>query len=177
MKPTVFRYGIFATLTVLVLSWSAFFLARSASFAVQEAVGYLSIFISMIFVFLGIRHYRDKFNGGYLSFGQGLKTGILIVLLPAVFFGLFDILYTEVINPSWMDDYYSHAVEQMKKTTDPSRLDAALKKMEAQREMFASPVMQFLLMTATVLVIGLIVTILSSLALMRRKRLNTGLSL
>jgi hypothetical protein len=171
MKTTVFRYGIFAALTILGLGLiNLFIVAKKASFEVQEATGYLTIFISMIFVFLGIRYYRNKVNDGYLSFGQGLKTGILIVLPPAVIFGLFDILYTQVINPAWADEYFSHATEQLKKTTDPAKLDAALRKMESQKELFSSPVMEFLLMTATVLIIGLIVALISSLALMRRKK-------
>lgn len=171
MKTTVFRYSIFAALSILVFGLiNLVIVAKKASFEVQEAAGYLTIFISMIFVFLGIRYYRDKVRGGYLSFGQGLKTGILIVLPPAVFFGLLDILYTKVINPGWADKYYSHATEEIRKTIDPAKLDAALKKMEAQRELFANPVMEFLLMAATVFIIGLIVALISSLALMRRKK-------
>jgi hypothetical protein len=46
--------------------------------------------LAMVFVFLGIRHFRDHENEGMLTFGQGLKIGVLIVLIPAVAFGLFD---------------------------------------------------------------------------------------
>ena len=170
MKPTIFRYGIYAALTILILSAvHVFLIMPSASYGASEIAGYLTMLISMVFVFLGIRHYRNHVNNGSLRFGEGLKVGVLIVLVPAVFFGLFDILYTEVINPSWKEDYYNHYMEQLKSSTAPEKLDAELKKLESQKELFSSPVMQFLLMAGTVFVIGFIVAIISALTLRRAK--------
>jgi hypothetical protein len=170
MKSTVYRYSIYATITILVLAiLQVTIIASWASFAVQEAAGYLSMLISMIFVFMGIRYYKDKVKKGFLSFGEGLKIGTLIVLLPAVFFGIFDILYTQVIDTAWTDHYYNHIVEEAKKTVAPEKLAAELQKIEQQKEIFASPVMQFLVMAGTVFIIGFIVTIISSLTLMKRK--------
>jgi Protein of unknown function (DUF4199) len=116
-----------------------------------------------------MRQYRDKWNNGQLSFGQGLKVGILIVLIPSVAFGLFDLLYTEVLHPGWVDEYYAKYIERIKASTPPSQLEAALRKANNQKEMFSNPLIQFLLMSATVFIIGLIVTIISALTLRRRK--------
>ena len=169
MKLTVFRYGIYSALTVLAIAWIAFFALGNASMTVQEVAGYLSMLLAMIFVFLGIRHFRNNVNGGVLTFGQGLKIGVLIILIPAVSFGLFDILYTEVINPGWKDDYYTQYIENLRKSVAADRLDAAIKKAEKEKEMFANPLFQFLLMGGTVFIIGFIVTIISTLALRRNK--------
>ena len=135
----------------------------------QEVAGDLSILLAMIFIFFGIRHFRDQVNGGYLSFGQGLKIGVLIVLIPAVAFGLFDILYTEVLNPTWKDDYYSKYIDDLRKSVAADKLEAAIKKAEKEKEMFSNPLFQFLLMGGTVFIIGFIVSIISSLTLRRSK--------
>jgi uncharacterized membrane protein (DUF106 family) len=170
MKSTIYRYGIYATLTIVLMSAVLFFIIMpNTDYTSSEVTGYLTMLLSMVFVFLGIRHYRDKVNNGNLSFGQGLKIGALIVLIPSVAFGLFDILYTEVINPGWMESYYTTMVEQTKKNTAPDKLEAALKKLESNKEMFSSPVLQFILMAGTVFVIGFIVTIISTLTLRRNK--------
>lgn len=170
MKTTIFRYGIYATLAILILgAINLFVIAEIADNGVQEIAGYLAILISMLFVFFGIRHFRNRMNGGSLTFGEGLKVGVLIVLIPAVFFGLFTILYTELINPDWVTDYYNNYIETLKKSTPPEKLDAAIKKAEQQREMFSGPVMQFLVMAGTVFIIGFIVTIISTLSLRRNK--------
>ena len=169
MKSTVYRYGIYATLTIIVLSYIVFFLLKNIDQSMQEVAGYLTMLLAMIFIFLGIRHFRDRVNGGYLTFGQGLKIGILIVLIPAVAFGLFDILYTEVLNPTWKEDYYSKYIEGLRKSVAADKLDAAIRKAEKEKEMFSKPVFQFLLMGGTVFIIGFIVTIISSLTLRRSK--------
>ena len=106
MKPTVFRYGLYSVIALVAISAiDLFVVAKYASYQLQEISGYLTMLLSMIFVFLGIRHYRDQYNNGQLSFGQGLKIGLLIVIIPSVAFGLFDLLYTRVINPDWFETY------------------------------------------------------------------------
>ena len=169
MKSTVYRYGIYSALTLLVIAWVAFFAFGNASLTIQEVAGYLSMLLAMIFVFLGIRHYRNNVNGGILTFGQGLKIGVLIILIPAVAFGLFDILYTEVINPGWKEDYYAKYVDSLRKSVSADKLDAAIRKAEKEKEMFSNPAFQFLLIGGTVFVIGFIATIISTLALRRTK--------
>jgi hypothetical protein len=174
MKSTVFRYGLYGALVVLVSGIIQFVIFPECDYNTQEVIGYLTILLSMVFVFVGMRHYRNHINNGVLSFGQGLKVGTLIVLIPSVFFGLFDILYAKVINPSWATDYYNHYAEEIKKNTSPEKVQPALDKLQSQMDMFSNPVMQFIIMFATVFVIGFIVTIISSLALMRKQKLSAA---
>lgn len=171
MKQVVFRYGIYATLAIVGLSAIHFFIIMpNVSWANAEVAGYLTMILSMIFVFMGIRYYRDHINRGTLTFGEGLKTGLLIILIPSVAFGFFDILYTEVINPSWANEYYTKMAERIKSTAAPDQVARKLKELQEGKEMFSNPVFQFLLMAATVFIIGFIVTIISSLTLMKKKK-------
>jgi len=174
MKKTVRRYGLYGGLVIMALfAIDTFVVAKWLGYNGQEIAGYLTMMLSMIFVFFGMRHYRDKENGGELSFGKGLKVGILIVLIPSVCFGLFDLLYTEVINPNWLKDYYGQYMAQIKASTPPDKLEAAMQKAKESMQMFSNPLMQFLLMAATVFIIGFIVTIISALTLRRTKNMIT----
>ncbi len=169
MKKIVLRYGLYATLLIVTVSaFNLLVLTKIAGQAGQEIAGYLTIFLSTLFVFLGIRQYRDVENGGVLGFWEGMKIGLLIVLIPSIFFGLFDLLYTEVINPGWMQEYYSQYMEKIKNTLPPDQLADALKKAAAEKELFSNPLIQFLLMAATVFIIGIIVTIISAVSLKRK---------
>ncbi|RYZ20106.1 MAG: DUF4199 domain-containing protein [Chitinophagaceae bacterium] len=163
MQKTALRYGLYSTIVLVVLSAIPFFFFDAAKdYDKMEVAGYLTMVLSMVFVFFGLRHYRDSVNGGVLSFGKGLKLGLLIVLLPAVGFGLFDVLYTRVLNPSWHADYMAQYSAALK----PAERAA----FEQQMALFSNPVFEFLLMAATVLIIGIIATIISTLALMRKPR-------
>ena len=170
MKPVIFRYGLYTGLAILVLTAIHFFVVMpNVSWGASEFAGYLTMILSMIFVFMGIQYYRDHVNNGFLSFTQGLKLGALIVLIPAVCFALFDVFYTEVINPSWGDEYFSYYVEKIKASTPADRVEEELQKLQKNKEMFSNPFIQFSLMAVTVYVIGLIVTIISALTLRRHK--------
>ncbi|RYY61634.1 MAG: DUF4199 domain-containing protein [Chitinophagaceae bacterium] len=161
MRKVSFRYGSLGLLVIVLLSALSMSIL-GCDHQYSEAAGYLTILLSMVFVFFGLRHFRNEVNGGYLSFGQGLKVGGLIVLVPAVGFGLFDILYTRVINPSWSANYTAKMTANM---------DAAQKEAFAkQMALFSNPLFEFALMTATVLIVGVIVTIISTLALMRKPK-------
>jgi multisubunit Na+/H+ antiporter MnhB subunit len=170
MKPVIFRYGLYAGLAILVLTAFHFFIILpKASWETAEFAGYLTMILSMIFVFMGLRYYRDHVKNGYLNFKEGLKLGAMIVLVPAICFALFDILYTEVLNPAWGDEYYGYYVEKIKATTPADKLDEELQKLQKNKELFSNPLIQFTLMAVTVYVIGLIVTIISALTLRRNK--------
>jgi len=82
-------------------------------------------------------------------------------------------LYTEVINPNWLKDYYGQYMAQIKVSTPPDKLEAAMQKAKESMQMFSNPLMQFLLMAATVFIIGFIVTIISALTLRRTKNMIT----
>jgi hypothetical protein len=169
MKQTVFRFGIYSLLLILALSCIQFFvLMDRLNYEVMEVVGYLTILLSMIFVFFGIRYYKNERNNGVLSFGQGLKIGVLIVFFPAIFFGVFDVIYTGVINPHWQTDYTNYYLSHMKATKSPAEFETESKKLRDNMELFGKPHMQFLIMFATVFIIGFIVSIISALALRRK---------
>lgn len=174
MKPTIFRYGIYGALTIIALSAIHFFVVMPrVKFETAEVVGYLTMVLSMVFVFAGIRYYRDHVNGGFLTFAEGLKIGVLIVLIPSVCFGFFDILYTQVLNPSWGEDYYKYYQQKLLSSGPPEEVTKKLEKLEKNKEMFSNPVFQFFLMAATVFVIGLIASIISALTLRRSKMART----
>lgn len=172
MKSTAFRYSIYAIIAILCFGAIHFFLLMPPriSWEAAEVAGYLTMTLAMVFVFFGMKHYRDKVNNGSLTFKDGLKIGLLIALGPAVFFALFDLLYVEVINPAWGDDYWGQYVEKMKKDTPADELPKKLKELQDMKEFWGKPHFLFLLMFATTFIIGAIVTIISALTLRRQKR-------
>lgn len=158
---------------IAILAFNAlhlFVIHPMVDYQMAEVFGYLTMTLGMIFVFFGVKHYRDRVNNGSLTFGEGLKIGLLITLGPSLVFALFDMFYVEVINPSYQDDYYADLVARTKANTPPDQLAGKLKTMEKQKEFFNNPVLLFLVMFLTVFIIGTIVSIISALTLRRKKR-------
>ena len=171
MKQTILRYGIFSAITICGLFLIGWFAGKGLEldYTAQEIIGYTSMILSLSFVFLGIKHYRDKVNNGSVSFGKALIIGLLISLFASLAFGLIDIIYIEYINPNFTAEYYDHQISELKASLSGSELESALTKMESQKEMFSNKFMSFVVMSLTVFVIGFIVSLLSSLILQRKK--------
>lgn len=169
MKKIILRNGLYITLIIVgiplvVFLWEGPMKMESTGMA--EIIGYGSIVLSLgIFIFLGVRQFRNEINDGKLSFGEALKIGLLIAMIPAVAFGLYNYVYTEWMDPGFMDNYYSHQVAQLQDTLSPQEFEVRVEAMEAEKEMFMNPFMQFFVMFVTVLIIGLIVSVLTSFVL------------
>jgi hypothetical protein len=171
MKKIVTRYGMYGVAVMCILLIPEFFIFKNNhNWDLQEIIGYTTIVLSLAFVFFGIRQWRDKYNAGQLSFWKGIGIGSLISLFPAVAFGLLS--WVEgLVDPEWQNEYYAHHIENVKRTTPPAELQAALKEIADQREMFSGPIAQFGFMFITVFVIGFIISIISALILRRNKPL------
>lgn len=172
MKKTVLRYGAYGSVFIILLFLLKYWFLNSLSYDNQEVLGWLSMVLAMVFVFFGIKYYRDKVNNGLLSFGQGIKVGLLIVLLPSIAFGLFDLVYVAYMDPGFMEKYYAYKVAEVTAATPPDKLAETLKTLEQQKEFFASPLMQFLTMAISVFAIGVIATVISSFILKRNAKVQ-----
>jgi hypothetical protein len=172
MKNLMVRFGLYSAIFLIAVGLASFYIAGGASadpqsYGTGEVIGYLSIVVSMIFVFVGIKKYRDDNLDGQISFGKALKVGSLIVLFPALAFALYNVVYVEFMDPDFSDKYYEYQVEKLKAEADPSEYETIEATMEGQREMFANIPFQTVVMFMTVYVIGFIVSVLSSIVLSR----------
>ena len=168
MKKTIARYGSYGAITIIVLFLLSWFVGQELTFTTQEVIGYISMVVSLSFVYFGIRYYRDRENSGNLSFGKGLLVGVLISLITAIAFGILDIVYIKFINPDFQAEYYDTIIAEQQKILSAEDFEIKRQELEAQRELFSSTFMSFLLMAMTVFVIGFIISLLSALLLQRK---------
>ena len=134
----------------------------------RRVIGYASMVVSLSFVYFGIRHFRDKENSGILSFGKGLLIGVLISLITALAFGILDVVYIKFINPDFQTEYYDTIIAELRQNLPAAEFEIKRQEMEAQRELFSSTFISFLLMFLTVLIIGFIISLISALLLQRK---------
>lgn len=170
MKRVILKYGGAGVATMVVLFFISFLFIEKdgVSLAVQEMFGYLSIVASLVFVFFGIRSYRDNELNGNIGFLKALGLGMLIALIPAILFGLYNVIYVLYINPEFVDEYYAIMYNDLANHYTGSELIAKQEEMESQKEMFSLPFFNFMIMTMTVLVIGFIISLISAMVLKRK---------
>ena len=166
MNKTVIKFGLYGFFTAVILFSLALILGGGLSFAAQEVIGYSSIVVSLFFVYFGIKNYRDQENNGHLSFGKAFGIGMLITLFAALGFALIDFMYTAFINPEFVNQYINYQMEVAETTLSGEELIA--KKAEIERFKDMSSATMALVMFVTVILIGFIISLISSLVLNKK---------
>ncbi len=152
MKKTVLKFGGYGLLVALVIFLSVLYFGQGLSYGTQEVLGYLSIVISLSFVFFGIKHFRDKENEGRVGFGKAILIGLLISLITALGFAIGDYIYTTSINPDFFEEY---------------RAAMQAKGYQGDIPEFTSAMGAFI-MFLTVALIGFIISLISALILQKK---------
>ena len=168
MKKTVIRFGIYSAITICVLFILSMTFGDGLDYTTQEIIGYASMVVSLGFVYLGIKHFRDNENDGSISFGKGLLIGVLISLFAALAFGILDLIYIKYINPDFTTEYYSRTLADLEASLPAVEFEEKRAELESQKALFMNPWFSFLLMSMTVFVIGFIISLIASLALQRK---------
>lgn len=168
MKSTGIKFGVYSSTLMVILFSIQFLFEDSMSYSTSEIFGYASIVLALSFVYFGIRNYRDALNNGHISFSKALKIGLIITLLASITFGLINLVYTEIINPDFTNEYYAHSIEKFKETLTEAEFQIKLKELESQKEMFSNPLVGFSVMALTVFIMGFIISLISGWMLKRK---------
>ena len=168
MKSTVLKFGVYSSILLIIFFGISFLLEDVMNFSTSEIFGYVTIVLALSFVYFGIRNYRDAINKGAVSFGKGLKIGVLITLLSAITFGLINVVYTEVINPEFTAEYYEYSIKKHRESLPSEALKAKLIELESQKDLFKNPLVNFAIMGLTVFIIGFIISLISGFILQRK---------
>ncbi|MCF7559393.1 DUF4199 domain-containing protein [Sabulilitoribacter multivorans] len=168
MKKTVIKYGLYSLISGFVLFGLPFFLGMGVDFDYGELIGYTSMVLSLLFVYFGIKHYRDKVNNGKVSLGKAIGIGMLIALFSALGVAVFDYIYTSQINPDFASEYLEYSVKKMEETLSAEELKVKTAELTQQMKDYGSPSFMALMMFASVIILGFIISLISGLILQRK---------
>jgi len=168
MKSTILKYGIYGFLAGLVFFALSFLFGKNLDFSTQEIIGYLSIIVSLSFIYFAIKHYRDKVNNGLVSFKKTLGIGVLVSVFVAIGIAISDYIYTSFLNPDFMTEYVNHTLKGMKETLSESEFKAEKAILLEEVKMWDNPIIMALFMFVNVIIIGFVISLISGLILQRK---------
>ena len=169
MKKTVFTFGLLSGAVSAVLMFTTVFFVDQIGFDKGVVVGYTGIVVSLLFVYFGVRSYRDNQLGGKISFGRAFGVGLLITLISCVVYVIaWEIEYATVFS-DFADKYAAFAMEQARaEGASEAVLAAKAAEVADMKRMMDSPVMRPLLVFIEPFPVGLLVTLISA-AVLRKK--------
>ena len=162
MKKFVLSYGLIGGCLLIGLGlFNWFVIAQMFGYNASEIFGYLSIILALLCIPLGIRYFRDKLNDGMVSFGEGFKIGMGITIVTSIIMFFYSMLFWVLAGDDFM--------KWRENVLPESELKQAQLQMAQMPDFVLSPWFQGLVMLLTVFLIGMIINLVSSLALKRSK--------
>ena len=172
MKKVILRYGAYSALAELIsfiLVWLLLTLVQ-IDIKVQGTIGWVVIVCPLVFVYFGIRYFRDNMNNGSISFLKALQIGLVMILIPAVAYAIIETVYVEYLDPKFYERISQYEIAEYQKTLSPAALAAKLQEIKQELTLNANPLYNFSVMVAVIYALGTIITVLSSLLLMKGKK-------
>ena len=152
MRKTIIKYGIYGFLFALVVFLLALTLGKGLDFSTQEDIGYITMVASLLFVFFGIKHYRDHVGDGRLGFRRAVFIGLSISAITALGVAVADFIYLSWINPDFFEEYTAVMRNEGYRGEIPD---------------YGNGIMA-MVMFLTVMIIGLIISLISAIILQRK---------
>ena len=170
MKKNILTYGLICGLIISVLmAVNLTICSKSGDFDNSILVGYASMIIAFSLLFVGIKNYRDKYNGGVISFGKAFKVGFFITLIASTIYVLVWLLEEHFFFPDFMEKYTAYEINKLQASgISATQLANKTKELEQAKKMYNNPVIKILMTYAEILPVGLVVTLISSLILKRK---------
>jgi hypothetical protein len=172
MKKVILRYGGYAGLFELItfiLTWLVIDITH-VDHKVQGFIGYVTIISPLVFVYFGIRYFRDVVSNGSITFLKALWVGLLIVTIPTVSFAIIETVYVFIIDPKFYENIAAYDIEQYRKNLPPAQFAAKLAEIKQEMAFNNNPFYNFCGMILTIGALGTIVSLISSLLLMKKDK-------
>lgn len=173
MKKIIIVHGLIAGLVVsVIMLCMLLYLSHckgNVDYDTSMLVGYASMLIAFSLVFVGIRNYRDKYNGGVISFGKAFKIGITITLIASTVYAIAWLIDYYFFIPDFFENYSAHMLNELKANgASQQEIADKTKEMADMVIMLKNPLINAMVAYMEILPVGLIVTLISSFILKRK---------
>lgn len=171
MKPIVLKYGLLGGLIVsLVLCACTIYCANTGKFEGSMVLGYASMILAFSFIFVAVKHIRDKQDDGAISFGKAFKVAILITLVTSTVYVLVWLVCYYFFIPDFMEQYTSYTLNKAQaQGVSAAELSKQTEQMKEYADMYKNPLFVVLLTYMEILPVGLLVSLLAAFILKRKK--------
>jgi NADH:ubiquinone oxidoreductase subunit K len=171
MKKIVITCGLIAGAIGSVLMAIGLVFFEKNQTGISQVIGYTSLLLSVSLIFVGIKKFRDKHNGGVVSFGKAFLIGLYISLIASTIYVVVWALEYKFIFPNFLDTYSAITIAKTKASgAGPEKMAEQLKELATYRDLYKNPVFFTLITYAQFLPGGLIGSLIAALILKRRNK-------
>ncbi|MBE9463212.1 DUF4199 domain-containing protein [Dyadobacter subterraneus] len=169
MKRNIIVCGLIAGAIVsTMMITSANLCYKSGDFEGSMVLGYASMILAFSLIFVAVKNFRDKFNGGRATFLEAFKIGLYVSLIASSIYVLVWLVDYYLFVPDFMDKYSATMIQHAKEGgSTPAEIKDTVAEMDSYKEMYKNPLFVILLTYAEIFPVGLVVSIICALILKR----------
>jgi len=162
---TKFTYAVILTISGAVMRLLMYFTGyETEKLAVGQHAGWLGLIIMIVVLFLGIRAIREESPGKYLSYGNGLGSGVLISLFAGLMSGVYNFIHLKFVNTQFVD----YQLELIKLQWEKAGMSSAqMEQAEGVTRMMMGPIAQGIMTVVMTVIIGLVASLILAAILKR----------
>jgi hypothetical protein len=105
----------------------------------NTTLGYIFLVIEIVILFFLVKSYRDNYLHGYMTYGQAMGSGVIIVLYSAIIMAVFTYILYAIIDPELTTKKLAFLEEMMLKRGAP---EASIEPFMKMQEKVQKPVIQ-----------------------------------
>ena len=172
MKKIVLKFGLIAGGIFVLMMVTAMPFVDQIGFANGEIIGYTSLLVAFVFVFFGIRSYRENVGNGYITFGRAFKVGILITVIASLCYVISWQIVYHGFMPDFGEKYSQYMIEKLRTAgASPEQIANEVAKMDRIWAIRKNPVYDFLItFFVEPFPTGLVITLISAAILRKRPK-------
>ncbi len=173
MKKTVLTFGLLSGVVLSLMMLLTMPFHDRIGFDRAMIVGYTTMILAALFVYFGVRSYRDNVNNGTVSFGRAFTVGMLISFVAITIYVTTWELSKNRIAPDYMEKYQAHVIEKGKSSGKPqAEIDEEVAEAKKWAEIAKNPLMSIAFTFMEPLPVALLASLISA-AVLRRKRADS----
>ena len=174
MQKVVLTFGLIGGVILGGLMTAALAFHDRIGFDRGVYVGYTTMVLAFLMVYLGVQSYRDNVAGGSVSFGRAFVVGGLISLvILACYVAIWQVIYYNFM-PDYLEKYTAYALEQARQAgASADAIAAQAKEMQDFSEMYKNPLVNIAFTLLEPLPVAVVFTLLTA-GIMSRKRPAQG---
>ncbi len=175
MKKNVWVFGSVAGLIITsFMVYAANECYTNPDMQTNDVVGYAGMIAVFSLVFVGVKNYRDKYNGGMITFGKAFQTGLYITLIASAIYVIVWLIDYYIFIPDFLDKYIPHVLKDARESgATEEELREKTTEMANFKEMYKNPLFVVVITFSEVFPVGLIISLISALFLKRKTKASS----
>lgn len=169
MKKNILTYGLLSGICVAAfMSFSIAYCYAKNSFDGSMLLGYTAMLLSLSLIFVGVKSYRDKHNGGIISFGNAFLMSLYMALIASTLYVIGWMIAYYQFFPDFIEKLAAYQLSPAKvKQMTPDQVAGIRDQMKTFKDWYATPLGVAGATYMEILPVGLVVALITALILKR----------